>query len=74
MITSFLSKRAAHSFGGYASAQLRRLDNKAVRLVNQEQREQHILNSILSAKYDFKNRYFDLSFECLMLLSLCLVR
>jgi len=55
----FLSKRAAHSFGGYASSQLRRLDNKAVRLVNQEQREQHILNSILSAKYDFKNRYFE---------------
>ena len=39
----FLSKRAAYSFGGYATAQLRRLDNKAVRLVNQEQRERHIL-------------------------------
>lgn len=54
----FLSKRAAHSFGGYASAQLRRLDNKAVRLVNQEQREHHIINSILSAKDTFPDKYF----------------
>ena len=36
----FLSKRAVHSFGGYATAQLRRLDNKAARLVGQAQREQ----------------------------------
>jgi predicted nucleotidyltransferase len=54
----FLSKRASHSFGGYASAQLRRLDNKAVRLVNQDQREHHILNSILSAKDTFPDKYF----------------
>ena len=33
----FLSRRAAHSFGGYATAQLRRLDNKAARLVDQSQ-------------------------------------
>lgn len=50
----FLSKKAVHSFGGYANAQLRRLDNKAARLVGQEQREQHVLNSILHASYDFK--------------------
>lgn len=55
----FLSKKAIHSFGGYATAQLRRLDNKAVRLVGQEQREQHILNSIENAKYSFKERYFE---------------
>ena len=54
----FLSKRAAYSFGGYASAQLRRLDNKAVRLVNQEQREKHILNSIVNASHTFSERYF----------------
>lgn len=54
----FLSKRAVHTFGGYASAQLRRLDNKAVRLVNQEQREQHILNSINNAAYTFPEKYF----------------
>lgn len=54
----FLSKRAAYSFGGYATAQLRRLDNKAVRLVNQEQREKHILNSIMNAYYTFPDKYF----------------
>lgn len=55
----FLSKRAVHSFGGYATAQLRRLDNKAVRLVNQEQRERHILNSIENARYSYPEKYFD---------------
>ena len=55
----FLSKRAVYSFGGYATAQLRRLDNKAVRLVNQEQREQHILNSIKNAYYTFPDKYFN---------------
>lgn len=54
----FLSKRAAYSFGGYATAQLRRLDNKAVRLVNQEQRERHILNSIMNAFHIFPEKYF----------------
>lgn len=39
----FLSKKAAQAFGGYATAQLRRLDNKAARLVGQAQQEQHIL-------------------------------
>ena len=54
----FLSKRAVHAFGGYASAQLRRLDNKAVRLVNQEQREHHILASIENARYSYPEKYF----------------
>lgn len=54
----FLSKRAVNAFGGYANSQLRRLDNKAVRLVNQEQRENHILNSIKNAKYTFPEKYF----------------
>ncbi|MBC5688101.1 nucleotidyltransferase domain-containing protein [Mediterraneibacter sp. NSJ-55] len=53
----FLSKKAVCSFGGYANQQLRRLDNKVVRLVNQEQREQHILNSINNAYYTFPERY-----------------
>lgn len=57
----FLSKKAAYSFGGYANQQLRRLDNKAVRLVNQSQREQHILNSIQNAYITFPERYFDFS-------------
>ena len=55
----FLSKKAVQSFGGYANQQLRRLDNKAARLVGQEQREQHILNSIENARYTFNERYLE---------------
>lgn len=55
----FLSKRAAYSFGGYANQQLRRLDNKAVRTVEQSKREQHILNSIQNAFVTFPERYFN---------------
>lgn len=57
----FLSKRAIYSFGGYANSQLKRLDNKTMRLVGQAEKEQHILNSINNASYDFKTRYFPLS-------------
>ncbi|MBR5604200.1 MAG: nucleotidyltransferase domain-containing protein [Bacteroidales bacterium] len=57
----FLSKRAVHSFGGYATAQLRRLDNKAARLVGQAQREQHILNSINNAVYTYREKFFPMS-------------
>lgn len=54
----FLSKRVVHTFGSYAQSQARRLDNKAARLVGQAEREQHILNSINNASYDFKNKFF----------------
>ena len=54
----FLSKKCVYSFGGYANAQLRRLDNKAARLVSQAQQEQHILKSIENASYSFKEQYF----------------
>ena len=54
----FLSKRAAFTFGAYASSQLRRLDNKAARLVSQSEQEQHILNSIKNASDTFKQTYF----------------
>ena len=53
----FLSNRAAYSFGGYANSQLRRLDNKAVRLVGQSEKEKHILNSINNARVTF-DKYF----------------
>lgn len=54
----FLSKRAVHSFGGYASAQLRRLQNALARdAYPQAEKEQHIYNSINNAIYEFKNRY-----------------
>ena len=45
----FLSCRAANTFGGYANAQLQRLNNKAVRDVPQPEQEEHILNTILYA-------------------------
>ena len=63
----FLSKRAVHSFGGYANSQLRRLDNKAVRLVNQSEREKHIMNSINNARYTFPGRYFYFSDDAINL-------
>ena len=63
----FLSKKCIHSFGGYANAQLRRLDNKAVRLVSQSEREVHILNSIENAAYTFKDRYFQLDDDMIKL-------
>jgi predicted nucleotidyltransferase len=54
----FLSKICIHTFGGYANSQLRRLENKAARLVGQAQNEEYILRSINNAQYDFKHRYF----------------
>lgn len=53
----FLSKRAKYSFGGYAFSQLRRLDNKAARTIEQADREQHILNSITTATYAWPEKY-----------------
>lgn len=54
----FLSKRAIRSFGGYASAQLRRLQNALARdSYPQSEKEQHIFNSVKNAMYDFQNRY-----------------
>ena len=56
----FLSKRAIKSFGGYASAQLRRLQNAIARdSMPQPEREQHILKSVLNALDDFNRRYHD---------------
>lgn len=58
----FLSKRAAKSFGGYAGAQLRRLQNAIARdSMPQQEREQHIYNSVRNALEDFrrKNEMFD---------------
>ena len=53
----FLSKRAIQSFGGYADAQLRRLQNALARdSYPQAEKEQHIFNSVKNAMYDFRNR------------------
>lgn len=54
----FLSKRAIQSFGGYATAQLRRLQNALARdSYPQEEKERHIYHSVKNAMYDFENRY-----------------
>lgn len=54
----FLSKRAAHSFGGYATQQLRRLENALARdRLSQARKEEHILNSMKNAVKAFESRY-----------------
>lgn len=54
----FLSKRAIQSFGGYADAQLRRLQNAIARdSFPQREREKHILKSVTHALEDFNRRY-----------------
>ena len=54
----FLSQICVHTFGGYASSQLRRMSNKAARLVSQTENESYILKSIDNARYEFRNRYY----------------
>lgn len=54
----FLSKKAAKSFGGYAGAQLRRLQNAIARdSMPQNDKEIHILNSVKNALDDFAEKY-----------------
>ena len=54
----FLSKRAVRSFGGYAGAQLRRLQNAIARdSMAQSEKEKHILNSVRNSLEDFERRY-----------------
>lgn len=54
----FLTKRAVKSFGGYAGAQLRRLQNAIARdTMKQTEREQHILNSVKNSLDDFNRRH-----------------
>ena len=59
----FLSKKAIHSFGGYANQQLRRMELLCNRNVSQAQREQFILNTINNAMYDIKQAYQDFTDE-----------
>lgn len=54
----FLSKRAVQSFGGYADAQLRRLENALARdSYPQADKEQHIFNSVKNTMYRFNSAY-----------------
>ncbi len=59
----FLSKRAAKSFGGYASAQLRRLQNAIARGgMPQREKERHILNSVQNALEGFQAKYGEFAY------------
>lgn len=54
----FLSRRAVHSFGGYATQQLRRLENALARdRLSQARKEEHILKSMQNAVKSFEGRY-----------------
>lgn len=54
----FISRRAVHSFGGYANQQLRRLENALARdKLPQSKREEHILKSMQGAIKSFEDRY-----------------
>lgn len=54
----FLSKKAAHSFGGYATAQLRRLQSALARdAYPQAEKEEHILKSVQSHIHHLKANY-----------------
>lgn len=63
-IDLFLSKRAIHSFGGYATSQLRRLQNALARdSYPQPEKEKHILNSILNQMEHLKSNYHSFTNE-----------
>lgn len=54
----FLSQRAVNAFGGYATQQLRRLENALARdRMPQGRKEEHIRNSMESAIRNFENHY-----------------
>ena len=56
----FLSKRALHSFGGYANQQLNRLENALSRdRLEQAKKEEHIRRSMENAVKSFESRYTD---------------
>jgi predicted nucleotidyltransferase len=58
MKRAFLSKRAVPSFGGYATQQLRRLQNALLcGSVSQQEKEEHIRNAIHVAMRSFGERY-----------------
>lgn len=56
----FLSQRASNSFGGYAMAQLRRLQNALARdHYPEEEKIKHITNTIKNQMFSFNERYKD---------------
>lgn len=60
----FLSKKAMRSFGGYATAQLRRLQNALARdNYPQLEKEKHILNSIINQMNHLQEHYTEFTGE-----------
>lgn len=58
----FLSQKAVHSFGGYAVAQLRRLENAIARdALPQARKEEHIKQSMESMIENFRKNYTNFS-------------
>ena len=56
----FLSKRAIKSFGGYADAQLRRLQNAIARdKLPQSEKEKYVLRSVMNSLEDFNRKHAD---------------
>lgn len=54
----FLSQKAADSFGGYATQQLRRLENALARdRLPQERQEEHMLHAMQSSMKSFQDRH-----------------
>ena len=53
----FLSKAAAFSFGGYANAQLQRLNNKAMRAVSNDEARRHIIRVMNHAAETYQEHY-----------------
>lgn len=61
-VNIFLSKKVIHAFGGYATSQLRRLQNALARdSYPQQEKERHILKSIENQMVSFEDKYEDLT-------------
>ena len=59
----FLSKRACYSFGGYATAQLNRLQNKASIALDEEEYKKHITRSIQGMLNTFPEKYKEYNYN-----------
>lgn len=53
----FLSKKAYHSFGGYAQQQLRRLQNSLIKEAPKELKDEHILKAVLHSSMVIRDKY-----------------
>lgn len=53
----FLSKKACNSFGGYASQQLYRLNQKCIHQISQSDLEKHILKTLSAMQETFPEKY-----------------